>query len=101
MRIRDVMSPHPLTVGVDASRTELEHLLDIADLHHLPLLDGDRVVGLWVATTGGLQLLAPESVLEAQADADAAPAIEALVRDHEAVLVREGGEAVGLSLIHI
>lgn len=96
MNLRDVMSRHPLTVDVAQTREEVEHLLDIGRVHHIPLMDGETLVGLWVATGEGLELFGPESVLEMQADADATTAIETLAREHEAVLVWEGEQPVGV-----
>ena len=46
MNLRYVMSRHPLTVDMGAPREELEHLLEIGRVHHVPLMDGDRLVGL-------------------------------------------------------
>lgn len=96
MRVRDLMSSHPMTAADAATDEEVERLLETGSVHHLPLMDGNRLVGLWVATSAGLRLFGPEAVVEVQADEDAADAVEALLDEHEAILVRDGDEPVGV-----
>ena len=59
-------------------------------------MDGDRLVGLWVATGPDLDLHPPDTVLEMQADETAQRALEALLDDRLAVLVRDGERPVGV-----
>jgi Ni2+-binding GTPase involved in maturation of urease and hydrogenase len=96
MRVADLMSRHPLTVTSDTDGEELRHLLEISRVHHVPLMDGDRLVGLWVATGPDLDLHPPDAVLEMQADETAQRAMEALLDDRLAVLVRDGERPVGV-----
>lgn len=94
--LRETMTTGLLTVDAEASRAELEHLVDIGRVHHVPVMDDDRLVGLWVAGKEGLDLLGIDSVLQVQADAEAMTAFDALAGEHEAVLVRSGPRAVGM-----
>ena len=96
MRVADLMSRHPLTVTSETDGEELRHLLEISSVHHVPLMDGDRLVGLWVATGPDLDLHPPDTVLEMQADETAQRALEALLDDRLAVLVRDGQRPVGV-----
>ena len=97
MKATDVMVRRPLTAGPDMSSEELRELMDTARIHHLPLLDGSRLVGLWLATESGpMVLIGPERVSEVDADDDAMEAMGALLSGSEAVLVREGERPVGL-----
>lgn len=97
MRLRDIMTRRPLTVGRDASPEDLARLVETAKVRHLPLMDGDRLAGLWIATDDGpLVLLGPESVHAASPDDDAEEAVAALLKDREAAVVVEDGRAVGM-----
>lgn len=97
MRLRDIMSTHPVVVGPGESPAELERLMASAHVRHLPLVDGDRLAGLWVQTDDGpIVLLGPDSVHETTTDDDAAAALEALLGGREAVVVWEDGRPAGL-----
>lgn len=97
MRLRDIMTRRPLTVGRDASPEDLARLVETARVRHLPLMDGDRLAGLWLATDDGpLVLLGPEAVHAASPDDDAEEAVAALLKDREAAVVVEDGRAVGM-----
>lgn len=43
---RDIMTPDPVTIGPEASVTEAARLLAESDFGSLPVLEGDRLVGL-------------------------------------------------------
>jgi acetoin utilization protein AcuB len=45
-RVRDWMVPNPVTIGPKATVAEAETFLDAHRIRHLPVLDGDRLVGL-------------------------------------------------------
>jgi len=93
----DVMTPRPLLAGPGERPREIQRLMEAARVHHIPLVDEGRVVGLWVATREGpLVLLGSERVHETTTDVDADVTMDALLGDHEAALVRdESGEPVG------
>jgi Ni2+-binding GTPase involved in maturation of urease and hydrogenase len=91
------MAQHPLTVDPSTPGNELAELMETARIHHLPLLDGDRLVGLWLASESGpLVLVGPERVEEMDADDDAAAAMRALFAGADAVIARTDGHVVGL-----
>jgi CBS domain-containing protein len=46
MKIADVMSPYPITVAPDASPDEAEELLERHRMRHLPVMEGERIVGV-------------------------------------------------------
>lgn len=97
MRLRDIMTRRPLTVNQEASPEDLARLVETARVRHLPLMDGDRLAGLWIATEDGpLVLLGPESVHTAGPDDDAEDAVKALLHGREATVVMEDGHAVGM-----
>lgn len=97
MKANDVMVRRPLTATLETPSDELRELMETARIHHLPLLDGNRLVGLWVATESGpLVLIGPDRVGEVKAEDDAAAAMSVLLSGAEAVLVREGERPVGL-----
>ncbi|MFZ5892813.1 MAG: DUF2267 domain-containing protein [Myxococcota bacterium] len=45
-RLRDVMSPEPVTVSIDATEDEALKLMRAAHVRRLPILAGDRVAGI-------------------------------------------------------
>lgn len=46
VRVRDVMSPVPLTVDVEQTLSEARAKMSALDVRHLPVLAGERVVGM-------------------------------------------------------
>ncbi len=44
--ISDVMTKHVLAVGVDAKLSEVRQLLTGEDIHHVPVVEGRRPVGI-------------------------------------------------------
>ncbi len=46
MRVREWMSPDPVTVAPSTSVDEARHLLDTYGVRHLPVVDHGRVVGM-------------------------------------------------------
>lgn len=44
--VKDWMVPNPVTIGPKATVAEVEHLLETRRIRHLPVMDGDRLVGL-------------------------------------------------------
>ncbi len=44
--LRDLMTPDPITVDVHATVREALELLDLAPIRHLPVVDGERLVGI-------------------------------------------------------
>mgnify|MGYP003419187394 CR=1 FL=1 len=53
MRLQDVMSVEPLTVGSDVPAEVAKALMDEGRVHHLPIVDEGHLVGMWVATDDG------------------------------------------------
>lgn len=97
MKLTDIMAHRPLTADRATPRAELIELMETAGVHHLPLLDGERLVGLWVSReTGPMEFLRPEHVHQAPSDSNAVDAIAELLRGREAVIAREDGKVVGL-----
>ena len=96
MKLRDVMSIEPLTVGTDVPPETARHLMEEGRVHHLPIVDGDHLVGMWVATdTGPIVLLGPEGVQETSPDVDAMEAVRAMM-GNEAVVAMSEGRLVGI-----
>lgn len=95
MRVRDVMSSRPIVVGEGAS--DVRELMEAGGVHHMPVVEGGRLVGLWVATDEGpLVMLEPDRVHETVPEADAAEAMRALAEGAEAVVVWDAGIPAGL-----
>ena len=97
MKIRDVMTLQPLTVGPDASPETLRSLMAAGKVHHMPLVEDGQLVGMWLASEGGpVVLLGPGEYDERSPEADALDALDALVHGKEAVVVTEGEEPIGI-----
>jgi len=98
MKVRDVMTAHPvLATARDADRERVRQLMEDADVHHIPVVDGDELVGVWAqGEDGSVFLLGGDRVIELPAEEDADRAMAALMRDAEVVLVREEGLATGI-----
>jgi hypothetical protein len=95
MSVRDVMSDRPIVVG--ARESDVRRLMEVGHVHHVPVVDGGRLVGIWIATeSGALAMIGPERVHETAPDADAVDALDALIGGAEAVLVWDGGSPVGV-----
>jgi Ni2+-binding GTPase involved in maturation of urease and hydrogenase/CBS domain-containing protein len=93
MKVSEVMTTRPLCVGPHESAAELRRLMDAARVHHLPLVEDGRLVGLWLATDEGpMVLLSKDRAREMGPDQDALEAVEALLGGSEAVVIWEGGE---------
>ena len=45
-RVKDWMVPHPITIGSKATVAEAEALLEAHRIRHLPVMEGDRLVGM-------------------------------------------------------
>ena len=46
MRVREWMSPDPMTVGVSTTVTEARRLLTSYGIRHLPVLDEGKITGI-------------------------------------------------------
>lgn len=44
--VRSLMTPDPISIQVDAPPSKLKELLDDRSFHHLPVVDGDVLVGI-------------------------------------------------------
>jgi CBS domain-containing protein len=99
MRARDVMSGHPVTVTADEVDTAaIAGLMDDAGTRHLPILDGDRLAGAWIADPdAGVARIGPDRVAEVAPDADAEEPVRMLLEGAEVVVVR--GDAGPLGVI--
>lgn len=98
MRAKDVMSAHPILVSASqGDREELRRLMEDAEVHHLPIVENGKLLGVWVSTEDGrVVMLGRDRVGEISSDADADAGMRALMGDVEAVLVREAGLPVGV-----
>lgn len=97
MRLSDIMTTRPLTVGPDDPPVEVERLMQTARVHHLPLVDGDQLVGMWLATEDGpVVLLGPDSVHQAPPHEEAVRAIASLLAGAHAAVAVEAGTPVGI-----
>jgi CBS domain-containing protein len=98
VKVRDVMTAHPvLATARDADRDRVRRLMEDADVHHVPVVDGDRVVAVWASgEDGSLFLLGADRVVELPPGAEAQEAMAALMRDAEVVLVRDEGLPTGI-----
>jgi Ni2+-binding GTPase involved in maturation of urease and hydrogenase len=99
VKIADVMTVRPLVVRAEDGEDQVRWLMDAARVHHLPLVDDGKLVGLWVETAEGpLLLLSPEAAYETTPQTEALDAMRELLAGREAVVVwREGdGQPVGV-----
>jgi CBS domain-containing protein len=97
VKIRDVMSSRPIVVRDDQPPKDLRRLMEQGRVHHLPVVEGDRLIGVWTATEDGpLVMLGPEKVHQTTADMDADQAMAALLSDAEVVLVWDAGVPAGV-----
>lgn len=97
MKLRDVMSVEPLVVGPDAPPAALRSLMETGRVRHLPLVDGEHLVGMWLASDAGpVVLLGPERVAEVSPDVDALDALALLLEGREAVVATDAGAPVGI-----
>ena len=95
MRVRDIMSSRPIVVGERA--TDVKRLMEVGHVHHVPVIEGGRLVGIWITTEGGtLLMLGPDQVYETRPGVDATEALDALVEGAEAVLVWDSGLPAGV-----
>jgi CBS domain-containing protein len=93
MKTQDIMTPRPVTVGPDDRPSEVRRLMAAARVHHLPLIDGGRLVGLWMSKEGGpLVMVGPERVHETTPEADAEDTMAALLGGREAAVVWGDGQ---------
>src|SRR5262249_61937521 len=93
MKTRDIMTPSPVTVGPKDRPAEIKRLMEAARVHHLPLVDQGRLVGLWLSTEEGpLVMVGPERGHEATPEADAEDTMAALLRGREAAAGGGGGQ---------
>jgi CBS domain-containing protein len=96
MKVRDVMSIEPLTVGTDVPPETARQLMEQGRVHHLPIVEGDQLVGMWVATDKGpVVLLGPDRVREVSPDVTAIEAMQAMMGE-EAVVAMSDGQPVGI-----
>jgi CBS domain-containing protein len=97
MTLRQVMRERLLTATPDESAAEAARVMTAARVRHMPVVDGDRLLAMWVATDDGSALrVDPDRVYQATPDADALDAIGTIVAGGEAVLVWDGGRPVGI-----
>jgi CBS domain-containing protein len=91
------MTRVPLTADPDATAEDVARLIEAANIHHLPLVDGQEVVGLWLATDEGpTVLISAENVGRVDASDPAERALNQLLDDREMVIAWEGSEPVGV-----
>lgn len=97
MTLREVMRQRLLTATPEESAADAARIMAAARVRHMPVIDGDRLLAIWVATDDGdaLQVDA-DRVYQATPDADALDAIGTIIGGGEAVLVWDGGRPVGI-----
>jgi CBS domain-containing protein len=97
MQVRDIMSSRPIVVSADERSADLRHLMEAGRVHHLPVVEGGRLLGMWVATEEGpLVMFGPERIHQTRPTADAGEAMQALLDDAEAVVVWDSGVPAGV-----
>jgi CBS domain-containing protein len=97
VKIREVMSSRPIMVSNHEPAESLGRLMEVGHVHHLPVVEGGRLIGVWKATEKGpLVLLGPDEVHETRPDADASEAVQALLSDAEVVFVWDSGVPAGI-----
>ncbi len=95
MRVGDIMSCRPIVVGERSA--DVRRLMEVGHVRHLPVVDGGRLVGIWIATDEGpLVMLGPERVHQMPVTAPAADALDALIGGAEAVLVWDEDAPAGV-----
>jgi Ni2+-binding GTPase involved in maturation of urease and hydrogenase len=91
------MSARPIVVRDGEPPEDLRRLMRAGRVRHLPVVEGDRLLGVWTATEEGpLVMLGPEAVHETGPDVEASEAMEALLSDSEVVLVWDAGAPAGV-----
>ena len=96
MKLRDIMSGEPLTVGQDVSPDAARELMTEGKMHHLPIVENGQLVGMWVATEGGpMVVMGPDRIAQFAPDSDALTAVDAVLGE-AAVVATDDGEAVGI-----
>lgn len=86
MKVSDIMSCRPIVVGERSG--DVRRLMEVGHVRHLPVVEDDRLVGIWIATDDGpLVMLGPDRVHQMGAGAPATEALDALIGGAEAVLV--------------
>lgn len=98
MRARDVMSGHPVTIPAgEHDPAVVARLMDDAGTRHLPIVDGGRIAGAWVAGAGaGPARVGAERVAEVAPDADAEEPVRMLLEGAEVVVVRDDAGPLGV-----
>lgn len=97
MRVDEIMTRRPLTVGPDRPREEVQELLADARIHHMPIVDDGRLVGLWIGHDDGtVAMLGSDEVTILDPKEDAAEAVRAILEGQAAVLALEDGSPAGL-----
>ncbi len=97
MTLRQVMRQRLLTATPDESAEDAARVMAAARVRHMPVVDGDRLLAMWVATDEGTPTrVDADRVYQATPDADALDAIGTIIAGKEAVLVWDGGRPVGI-----
>ncbi len=97
MRLERIMSRRPLVVSPETTDTEVASLARAARVRHLPVMDGDRLAGIWVVPgDGGPRLLGPDEVGASAPEVDAEEAIGEILDGRQAVIAFEDGTPVGM-----
>ena len=120
MKVRELMTPNPRTLGVDASLGDAVELMAGYGIRHLPIIEDDKVVGIISdrdvkmalgpdaagmeleavdprQAEGSISWFMSDGVLTVGADADAEDACELFLKTKVGALaVTEGEELVGM-----
>jgi CBS domain-containing protein len=102
MLIKECMTKSPYTVGVDTPLLKARELLSEHDIHHLPVLDGEKLVGMMsdrnlkeaLASPGGEKFLVEDAmmpdVFAVSPDTELATVVEAMAAEKYSYAVIRG-----------
>ena len=98
--IEQVMTPDPATISPQSSAAEARRLLDSNVIHHLPVVEGDRLVGI-VSSSDLLKLylLDDNLAIFERATVDQIMETNLIVLDRQATLI-EAAEKLSMGGFH-
>lgn len=98
--ISRIMSPDPATVTPQSTAAEAQRLLDTNVIHHLPVVEGDRLVGI-VSSSDLLKLYLLDDHLSLYARATVDQIMETnVIVLHKNATLREAAEKLSMGHFH-
>ena len=95
MKVSDIMSCRPIVVGERSG--DVRRLMEVGHVRHLPVVEGGRLLGIWIATDDGpLVMLGADRVHQMPSTGSATEALDALIGGAEAVLVWDEDAPAGV-----